>query len=72
MLWIQWYKKIDLARKDISNKLMTFGSDKQKQQNSAVQQKKVMILGRREVEVSTLLLGNDKNKVIADKVLSYF
>ena len=28
--------------------------------------------GRREVEVATLLLGNDENKVIADKVLSYF
>ena len=51
---------------------MIFGSDKQKQQNSAVRQKKVMILGRREVEVGTLLLGNDKNNVIADKVLSYF
>ena len=25
-----------------------------------------------EVEVGTLLLGNDKNNVIADKVLSYF
>ena len=25
-----------------------------------------------ELEVGTLLLGNDKNKVIADKVLSYF
>ena len=61
-----------MARKDISNKLMIFGSDKQKQQNSAVRQKKVMILGRREVEVGTLLLGNDKNNVIADKVLSYF
>ena len=61
-----------MARKDISNKLMIFGSEKQKQQNSAVRQKKVMILGRREVEVGTLLLGNDKNNVIADKVLSYF
>ena len=27
---------------------------------------------RREVKVGTLLLGNDKNNVIADKVLSYF
>ena len=27
---------------------------------------------RKEVEVGTLLLGNDKNNVIADKVLSYF
>ena len=29
-------------------------------------------LGRREVEVGTLLLGNDKNNVIANKVLCYF
>ena len=28
--------------------------------------------GRREVEVGTLLLANDKNNVIADKVLSSF
>ena len=28
--------------------------------------------GRREVEVGTLLLGNDKNDAIADKVLSCF
>ena len=28
--------------------------------------------GRREVEVGTLLLGNDKSNVIADDVLSYF
>ena len=28
--------------------------------------------GRREKEVGTLLLGNDKNNVTADKVLSYF
>ena len=27
---------------------------------------------RREVEVGTLLLGNDKNNAIADNVLSYF
>ena len=28
--------------------------------------------GRREVEIGTRLLGNDKNNVIVDKVLSYF
>ena len=28
--------------------------------------------GRREVEIDTPLLGNDKSNVIADKVLSYF
>ena len=32
----------------------------------------VMAQGRREVEVGTLLLGNDKNNVITEKVLSYF
>ena len=28
--------------------------------------------GRGKVEVGTLLLGNDKNSVIANKILSYF
>ena len=28
--------------------------------------------GRRKVEVGILLLGNDKNNVIAENVLSYF
>ena len=28
--------------------------------------------GRREVEVGTLLLGNEKNDVVNEKVLSYF
>ena len=32
----------------------------------------VMAQGRREVEVGTLLLGNDKNNFIAGKELSYF
>ena len=32
----------------------------------------VMTQGRREVEVGTLLLGNDKNNVIVDIVSSYF
>ena len=31
-----------------------------------------MTQGRREVEVGTLLLGNEENNVIANKVLSYF
>ena len=31
-----------------------------------------MTQGRREVEVGTLLLGNDKNNVIVDIVSSYF
>ena len=31
-----------------------------------------MTQGRTEVEVGTLLLGNEKNNVITDKLLSYF
>ena len=31
-----------------------------------------MTQGKKEVEVGTLLPGNDKNNIIADKVLSYF
>ena len=31
-----------------------------------------MTQGKREVEEGTLLLGNDKNSVTVDKVLSYF
>ena len=34
--------------------------------------KMVMKQGRKKVEVGTLLLGNDKNNVIVNKVLSYF
>ena len=59
---------------------MIFGSDRKKKWNSAVQRKEVMFeknqglrhRGEEKVEVGTLLLGNDKNNVIADKVLSYF
>ena len=62
-----------MARKDISNKLMIFGSDKN---YGGVWLKKVMseknqgftTQERKEVEVGTLLLGNDKNNVIADQV----
>ena len=34
--WTLWYKNVDLARKDISNKLMIFGNE------GGVQRKKVM------------------------------
>ena len=58
---------------------MIIGSDRKKQQNSAAWREKVMPennqglqTGEREVEVDTLLLGNDKSSVTADKVLSYF
>ena len=33
---------------------------------------RVTTQGRRELEVGIVLLGNDKNNVIADKVLNYF
>ena len=69
-----------MARKDISNKVMIFESDRKKQQNSAVWWKKVMsgknsgvtTQGRKEVEVDTVLLGSDKSNAIVNKVLSYF
>ena len=69
-----------MARKDISNKVMIFESDRKKQQNSAVWWKKVMsgknsgvtTQGRKEVEVDTVLLGSDKSNGIVNKVLSYF
>ena len=61
---------------------MIFGSDRKKRHNSVVRLKKFMFEknnglpheggGRREVEVGVLLLGNDKNNLTADKVLSYF
>ena len=68
-----------MARKDVSNKLMIFESGRKKQGNSAIQQKKAMFeknqgvitQGRKEVEVDTLLLGNDKNNVIVNKVFIY-
>ena len=51
---------------------MIFTSDRRKRMNSAIQPNMVMKEGRKKVEVDTLLLGNDKNKVIDNKVLSYF
>ena len=55
---------------------MIFESDRKKQRNSAVWWEKVELgvtaHGRREVEVGTLLLGNDNENVIAEKLLSYF
>ena len=55
---------------------MIFRSDRK---NSGVRRKKVMskkksgvtTQGRKEVEVGTLLLGNDKNNVIVNYLLSY-
>ena len=49
------------------------------EKNSGVQQKKLMseknleyYTGKKEVEVGTLLLRNDKNNVITNKLLNYF
>ena len=42
------------------------------QTRSFLKKKMVMKQGRKKVEVGTLLLGNDKNNVIVNKVLSYF
>ena len=60
-----------------------FESGRKKQWNSTVQSKSsfmsehwkefwVVTQERREVEVGTLLLGDDKNNVIVEKVLGYF
>ena len=65
---------------DISNKLIIFQSYREKTaefrcsvgKGPVWKESMIMTQGRREVEVGTLLLGNDKNNVIADKVLSCF
>ena len=59
---------------------MISGSDRKNWQNSTIQWKKtvseknheVTTQEKGEVEVGTLLLGNAKHNVIANKVLSYF
>ena len=52
----------------VTEKKAAFG-----QTRSFLKKKKmVMKQGRKKVEVGTLLLGNDKNNVIVNKVLSYF
>ena len=56
---------------------MIYGSDRKKGRiwpNKVISEKKKMVMkqGRKKVEVGTLLLGNDKNNVIVNKVLSYF
>ena len=63
-----------MARKDISNKLMIFVSDRKETAEKGYVWKEsgVATQGRREVEVGTLLLGHDKSNVITEKVLSYF
>ena len=46
--------------------------EQQKKRWSSIFRQKKIISGRREVEIGTLLLSNDKNNVIAEDVLSYF
>ena len=69
-----------MASKNISNKLMIFGMT---EKNSGILlfcaekvniwiESGVTTLGRRGVEVDTTLLGNDRNNVIADKLLACF
>ena len=58
-----------MSRKNISNELMTLGTDRKKQQNSAKKRSRlkesgIMTHWRRE---QALLLGNGKNNVIANK-----
>ena len=70
-LALKIYQKMyqgNISRKNISNKLMILRSDRKKWQKKVMSEKnqRVMTQGRREVEVGTLLLGNDKNNVIAD------
>ena len=53
---------------------MIFVSDRKKRRKKGYvwEESGVTTQGRREVEVGTLLLGNGKNNVITEKVLSYF
>ena len=68
------------SRQDISSKLMIFGSERKEtvefcrsmERDHVWKETGVMTLGRREVKAGTLLLGNDKNNVIANEVLNYF
>ena len=53
---------------------MIFGSDRKKtaEKSHVSKESGVTTRGKREVEVGTLLLGNDKENVITDKILSCF
>ena len=53
---------------------MIFVSDRKKtaEKGHVCKESGVTTQVRREAEVGTLLLGNDKNIVITEKVLSYF
>ena len=54
---------------------MIFGGDRKKRRKKVMSEKNQRLRhreGKTEVEVGTLFLGNGKNNVIAEKVLSYF
>ena len=71
---------MDLSRKDISNQINDIWEWQKKMaefwqlaEHGHVRKKIVVAKhGMKEVEAGTILLGIDKNNVIADKVLSYF
>ena len=77
MSWIYiLYKNIDLAKKDVSDKLIIFGSNRKNGGIPSVGGRRsgqtgVMTQGRREIKVGTLFLSNDENNVIAENVLSF-
>ena len=65
-----------MTRKDISNKLIIFGSDRKKttefchlaEKGHVWEGSGVVTHRKRELEIGTLLTGNDKNNVIADEI----
>ena len=65
--------------KEFDNKLMISGVTEKKlescwwaEKSHVRKESGVTTQGRREVELGTLLLSNDKNNVIVENVLSYF
>ena len=80
MAWnLMEFNGMYLVRQDIPNKLMIFGSNKKNnrippfpKKRSCLKRIKVTIQRRMVVEAGTLYLDNDKNNIIANKILSYF
>ena len=71
------YKNIDLARKDMSNKLMVFKGNREKAKFCCLAEKGhvwkesgVTTQGKRKLEVYTILLSNEK--IITDNVVNFF
>ena len=69
--WIQWYKNIDLARENMSNKLMLFKSNRKNGGILLFCRKRCLkrIKGYNTKEGGAT---NEGNNVIAQNVLSYF